>query len=74
MKNSKFAFLLSPRFWQLCLAGIAAGIHTYETTGNAMMALSAAIGIWLGGSVVVGTVDRTADKKVAAAEAANETK
>jgi hypothetical protein len=67
MKNNKFAFLSSPRFWQLCIAGIAAGIQTYEKTGNGMMAISAAVGIWLGGSVVVGTVDRNADKKVAAA-------
>lgn len=60
--SAKFDFLTSPRFWQLFLAGVAAGLNDYQAHNNWMSAVSIAIGVWLGGSVVVGTVDRTVNK------------
>lgn len=71
MNTSKFSFLSSPRFWQLALVGLATGLTFYESTGSWITALNAAVGIWFGGSVIVGTVDRAADKKVRAAEIAS---
>jgi hypothetical protein len=62
------SLLKSTRFWQLFLVGINAGLITFEQTGNVNLAVSAAITAWLGGSVVVGTIDRTSDNKVAAAK------
>ena len=56
--------LNSPRFWQLFLVGVNAGIIVYQQTGNYLTAISSAIGGWLGGSVIVGTYDRKQDKQV----------
>lgn len=67
------AILTSPRFWQLFLAGVAVGIQVYQSTGSLLSAISAAIGSWLGASVIVGTVDRASDKSVQAAKAAGTT-
>lgn len=64
----KFAFLQSPRFWQLALVGLATGLTVYDQTTNWITALNAAIGIWFGGSVLVGTYDRGQDKKAEAAQ------
>ncbi len=66
---NKFAFLSSPRFWQLFLVGVSAWLTTYENTGNYMLAINAWIIAWLGGSVAVRTVDRIGDKKVEATRA-----
>lgn len=65
--KDKFDFLFSPRFWQLFLAGVAVGIQVFQSTQDLLSAISAAIGSWLGASVIVGTVDRNADKKLEAA-------
>lgn len=61
-KESKWDFLTSPRFWQLFLAGAMLGVQVYQNTGNWLSAVSAAIGSWLGGSVVVGTADKFSKK------------
>lgn len=59
--TSKFAFLSSPRFWKLALTGLAVGLN-FPFPGNPWVeGLSSMIGIWFGGSVLVGTVDRAVD-------------
>ena len=69
MVNTKWAFLQSPRFWQLAIIGILAGL-TFAIPNNVwVQALSVTVSVWFGGSVVVGTFDRSSDKKVEAAEA-----
>lgn len=55
---SKWRFLTSPRFWQLFIVGVTAGLNDYAAHGRWIQALTIAIGIWLGGSTVVRTVDR----------------
>ena len=59
--SNTFAFLKSPRFWQLALVGITAGLNDYQNSHDWAQALMVAIGIWLGGSVVVRTVDRATE-------------
>ncbi len=60
----KWAFLLSTRFWQLFLIGVAVGLN-FPFPGNPwVQGLSAMISVWFGGSVAVGTFDRVSDKKV----------
>lgn len=67
MTQSKFAFLLSPRFWQLGIIGVLAGL-TYALPGNIwVQAAAITAGVWFGPSVAVGTLDRFGDKKVEAA-------
>lgn len=58
MNNNKWDFLASPRFWQLFLAGVSAGLASYSQTGDVLLAASIAIGSWLSGSVIVGTLDK----------------
>lgn len=54
----KFAFLSSPRFWQLFLIGLTTGLNVPLPDNLWVKGLSVAVGIWLGGSVVVRTVDK----------------
>lgn len=61
--------LSSPRFWQLFIVGISVGLIVAMPDVVWVKAFSAMCGFWFGGSVVVGTVDRNADKRVQAAEA-----
>ncbi len=70
-EDPKWAFLTSVRFWQLALAGIAAGLNIWQQSQNWVLGVTTAIGTWLGGSVVVRTIDRVSDKKVEAAEIAS---
>ena len=58
MKTDKFDFLLSPRFWQLFLIGLTAGLNVPLPDNLWIKGLSVAVGIWLGGSVIVKTIDR----------------
>lgn len=61
--NDKFAFLTSPRFWQLFLAGLAVGLN-FPFPGNPwVQGLSAMLSVWFGGSVIVGTVQKNAEIK-----------
>ena len=59
--------LHSPRFLQLLLVGLSAGLAVYNTTKDLSQALFATLVAWLVPSTIVGTVDRSADKKVEAA-------
>lgn len=63
----KFAFLFSPRFWQLGAFGLSTGLSVYIETGSWVLGLNAALGAWFIPAVAVGTYDRAQDKKVAAA-------
>lgn len=60
--KSKFEFLKSVRFWKLFVVG---GLVSLQMQGfiddNALKAIATLVEIWLGGSVVVGTVDRAAE-------------
>ena len=58
----QFKFLQSERFWKLGLVGLMAGLEEYNRTDQWERALLIAIGIWLGGSVVVRTADRASEK------------
>lgn len=66
-ETSKFAFLASPRFWQLAIVGLMAGLSFALPDNVWVDAAAITIGIWFGGSVTVRTVDRFGDKKVEAA-------
>lgn len=59
--NNKFDFLSSPRFWQLAIVGLTAGLNEYTNSGDWTKSLLIAVGIWFGGSVAVRTIDRTVD-------------
>lgn len=63
MIENKFAFLFSPRFWQLFLMGVSAGLAYYSQTHNWIEAVAVAINIWLGGSVIVRTTDKITESK-----------
>lgn len=58
VKSDKFAFLFSPRFWQLALVGISVGLNFPFPNNPWVQGFSAMIGVWLGGSVVVGSVGK----------------
>lgn len=62
----KFAFLLSPRFWQLGAVGLSTGLTVYVQSGSWVLGLNAALAAWFIPSVAVGTYDRGQDKKLAA--------
>lgn len=62
--QSKFAFLTSPRFWQLFLVGLMAGLTFLYPESKEVQALAIMISTWLGGSVVVKTVDRITEPPV----------
>jgi len=66
--NNKYAFLTSLRFWQLFVAGIMGGLMYAIPDNVIVQAASVTFGIWFGGSVTVGTIDRISDKKVEAAQ------
>lgn len=55
--------LKSSRFWQLALIGIAVGLNFPFPNNPWVQGFSAAISIWFGGSVGVGTFDRAVDAK-----------
>lgn len=59
--SSKFDFLYSPRFWQLALVGLVAGLNFPFPNNPWVQGLSAMIAVWFGGSVLVRTVDRTTE-------------
>ena len=61
MQTSKFDFLLSPRFWQLFVVGVMAGLTFLFPDSREVQALAITLSTWLGGSVVVRTVDRVTD-------------
>lgn len=50
-----FTFLKSVRFWKLFVVAVAAFL---ATQGVISVAVSNLIEVWLGGSVVLGTVDK----------------
>jgi len=54
----------SPRFLQLFLVGVVTGLNVYHQTQDVIYGITSAIGVWLTGSVAVGTVDRNSDKKL----------
>ena len=62
--KSKFAFLSSPRFWQLAIVGLTAGLNEYSNSGDWSKALAIGIGIWFGGSTLVKTVDRITEPPI----------
>lgn len=64
MNTDKFAFLTSPRFWQLFLVGLTAGLNEYQNSHDWIKALTIALSIWLGGSTIVRTIDRLAEPKI----------
>lgn len=65
--NSKWAFLKSTRFWAITIAAVSIYLQAKGWIGDAEMTLISTV---MGGFTVVRTVDRFADKKVEAAEAA----
>ena len=57
------SFLSSVRFWKLfVVAGLVALQTEGYVTGELYNALATLLELWLGGSVVVKTIDRAADK------------
>lgn len=68
MNNPKLAFLYSPRFWQLGLAGLLAGLTFVYPDSVWVQGAAITIGVWFGGSVTVRTIDRNAEKKLEAAQ------
>lgn len=56
------AFLHSERFWKLFLVGLIAGLNVPLPHNLWLMGATVAIGIWFGGSVIVGTVDRASER------------
>ena len=69
MNIAKLGFLSSPRFWQLAIVGVTAGLNEYSNNSDWSKALVVALGIWFGGSVVVRTVDRASEPKLPPADA-----
>lgn len=67
-KTSKFDFLTSPVFWQLFLVGLIAGLNFPFPNNPWIQGLSAAIGIWFGGSVTVNTFNKRGEKMLEAAK------
>lgn len=61
--SEKFAFLRSPRFWKLFLVALLMALqqHGYITS-DLYDTLAQLIELWIGGSVIVGTVDRVSEK------------
>ena len=58
-----FSFLKSVRFWKLFIVAVAEFI---AAQGIIDLSLAHALAIWLGGSVVVRTVDRSAEVRAIA--------
>lgn len=63
MQKFNLDFLYSPRFWQLFLVGLTTGLNIPLPNNPWVQGLAVAVGIWLGGSVVVRTVDRVTEVK-----------
>lgn len=63
LDNPKFAFLFSPRFWQLFLVGLSIGLNFPFPNNVWIQGLSAMVSFWFGGSVIVGTVQKNAEIK-----------
>ena len=57
--NNKFAFLKSLRFWKLFIIAL---LQFLGSQGIIDPSLATAISVWLGGSVLVRTVDRHGEK------------
>lgn len=67
-QDTSWGFVKSPRFWQLFIVGVMAGLY-FALPGNVwVQALSISMGVWFGGSVTVRTIDRASDKKVEVAK------
>ena len=62
MNTSKYDFVYSPRFWQLCFVGLIVGLNFPFPNNVWLQGASAMIGVWFGGSVAVRTLDRSSDK------------
>lgn len=60
--NDKYAFLSSPRFWQLALVGFAVGLNFPFPNNPWVQGLAAMVAVWFGGSVAVKTVDKITEK------------
>ena len=59
----KFKLIIdSPRFWQLFFVGLVAGLQIPLPNNVWIQGLSVAVGVWFGGSVIVGTIDRATEK------------
>ena len=55
------SIITSPRFWQLFFIGLVAGLNIPLPGNLWIQGLSVAVGIWFGGSVIVGTTDRATE-------------
>lgn len=64
MKNSKFEFLTSTRFWSLVIGAVSIYLQTKGFVGEAEMLLIATI---TSGFIIVKTADRMSEQKVLAA-------
>jgi len=53
-----FSFLTSVRFWKLFFIGLTAGLNVPFPNNPWIQGLSMAVGIWFGGSVLIGTIDK----------------
>jgi hypothetical protein len=56
--KDKFSFLSSTRFWKLFVVGAMAGLHLVFPDSVVLNAVELTLGVWLGGSVAVRTIDR----------------
>ncbi len=68
MQESQWAFLGSTRFWAIVIGAVALALSQEGLLADAWVV---AITTIVGGFTIVRTVDRVADKKVEAAEAAS---
>ena len=57
--NEKFAFLLSTRFWALCIGTISFYLKTKGIIGDAEVMLISTI---MGGFITIKTIDRASEK------------
>lgn len=73
MDTSKFDFIYSPVFWKLFLIGVVVGLNFPFPNNPWIEGISAAIGIWFGGSVAVNTINKSGEKMVEAAQIASKT-
>lgn len=53
-----FSFIHSVRFWKLFVVGAMTGLYLIFPDNVILKALDAMFAVWLGGSVVVKTVDK----------------
>ena len=67
MANKYIELLASPRFQQLAIAAILAGLKIYQDTGDLRNAILTAVIALLTASVTVGTIDKFSEAKMASA-------